>query len=122
MDNGRPRERRVLPIKVTFEGQVHGCFARPIKVDSDMASARSGRPDAPDATRTFHFGQDKLVTFLANVTTSIPIRIPFDILARSWVIPAGAVIARPLGTPLARGRNGGEVCQISQAVDQIDVR
>src|SRR6266404_389534 len=92
MDNRRPREGRILPIEISHEWQVNGWIVRPIQVDSDMALARGRRPDAPDAAWAFHFREDKFVSFLANVTTAISIRIPFEIFPTGLIISTGAII------------------------------
>ena len=116
-----PGKRRVLPVEITDERQVHRRFTHAVEINADMPGLGCGGPDAPDHARPVHLGEDLPAVFTANDAVAIPIGVPSEIFPGRLVILAGAIVARPLFRGFPRRRQGSEMLQIGQALDEVRV-
>ena len=117
----RPRERLVLPVEVADKRQVHGRLARAVEVDAHVPLLGCRRPGSPDAARAFHLGEDQLAILFADDAVAVAVGVPADVFLPRRVIATCAVIARPLHALLAWRRQHGQVFQIGQPFDQVNV-
>src|SRR5438874_2556567 len=108
MDQRPAIEWRIFPIEVTDEGKVHCRLVCAVEEYSHMSLLWGGRPNPPDTTRAFHFGQHQLSAFLADDAIAIAVGIPIDVLAAGRVVAASAVVTGPLRALLAGGWLAGQ--------------
>ena len=117
----RPREWSLLAGKITRERQIHRGLGSTVEIDAHVPLLRRGGPDAPDAARAVHFGQHEFAVFLADDAVVVAVRIPMNVFAGGFVVTARAVIAGKLRGLFSRRRQRGQMFQIGQALDEVNV-